>query len=752
MSRRSRVDPKVLFLKAETLYNEQSTKAKRKSVLSDLAESGTIEDRISSLALNVSSNKCISSLSQLLDLLHSCRRSTRPSIIAALADVFGSSLLPADSELISFTYRPLSSSTSDSLLIQYYTEDRIKHFYSQFITYLQSFSDPIYHNRQAILNTAFTLAPSSPEQVSSLVHVIATRLSDQDKRLASQAADKLLKLSRMGMLLKKVTVDCVIAIIADTKSGKFVRYHSQLYSVHFLSNVDLDSSKDLALAKSMVDVYTNILSVLLKAAEMDLKEEVEEKQQKQKKRRGKRSKKEVKNQKVNESHEKLIGLDSASRTRLLFLILIGIQKLIEIFGTFMDFFETLKDHFDLLFKLIHTAPMSTISKIFEIIRTSITSSAQNSEDCTAISDRFYRSLYHSITVSLEDSSRSSKFLNLIYQSIRDDPNPVRALSFVHKLVSVAINGSPSLIIGILIVVSEIAKGRPEVFNLILDSEKDILSVLKDRIDDHPSFNQSNLTFDLASRDPRSVGGGCLWGLLLLSRHYHPTVKLFVGNLFNKKFIKYDGDPFKDFCISSFLDKFAVKNPKQIATSDEGEMVRVNLSLGDAGKALRKFFSEHVTVKKNVDRDVDEEIVDFDNCGDDLDSDVEKQLLKAVEEEEEVQKSGSKTVNDDDSDELEEQNSESNEDEGHKYEDLIEMSESETELMDPTGAVVGGFSDVDEEDLIDFSQKTSVDPNVSAFADAAEYEDYMLSEPEEEQPVVKPKRRKGGKNDKKKRRR
>ena len=57
-------------------------------------------------------------------------------------------------------------------------------------------------------------------------------------------------------------------------------------------------------------------------------------------------------------------------------------------------------------------------------------------------------------------------------------------------------------------------------------------------------------------------------LTLLSRHFHPTVQVFVENILKSQKIKYFGDPLKDFSLSHFLERFSFKNPKKAVEREQ----------------------------------------------------------------------------------------------------------------------------------------------------------------------------------------
>ncbi|KAL0251760.1 hypothetical protein GEMRC1_000972 [Eukaryota sp. GEM-RC1] len=753
MSRSRKCDVSSLYKHAEELYNqfvEEHAQNQKKSVLSDLSTAGTLEDRISSLSLQISASPVhnLTSILALHDILNNARKSVRTSVISALVDLYTNTLIPPNSTLTSFSERPLSPSTPESDLIQWYFEDKVKFSFSNFLSSLRAFSlDTIYYHRQILITASFNLIKGTLEQQGEVLSVMASRLTDPDKRLASQAADKMLKLvmvpsnpkpKKLERIaeLKHNLVNAVVEVLTIQK-GKSTSYHGRLFGLHFLASLVLDEERDLKLCRRLMTVYGKMLNVILEAIQKDVDEAAKPVVAKK---RSKRRKKGKKASKEDDSQSNVIGVDPGSRTRLLMLILKGLSTCIQVFGQSIDFFDSLKDHFDPLFRLLHFAPLSTVSKILEILKSALPHAIDSSSSMNI--DRFYRSLYNSLMHEdiNKDSARLGPYFDLIYQTIRDDPHPIRPLSFCHRLLSLAINNWTCLAVGILLIISEVGKGKPEVLHLLDESESDILSVLRDRLDDDiKSIKKDDcLSYDCNARDPRSCGWGALWGFDLLRSHFHPTVVMYSKNLSSKnsrKFLNYDGDPFADFSVNSFLDKFSVRNPKQITSSFQSSH-KIDLVLGDAGKVLRTYFADQLAKHPQSQGEVDLEKVAFDDHedpDDGFDSEVEAQLLKAVEQEEAKIQSGVSKVFD--------------------YSDMDE-SELEEDMLDETGAVMG-FSDVEEDDLIDFSKMAGDEVNVSqvsAFADADDYEQYINSDEEEKVVVEKEstrKRKKGRRGSSKK---
>ncbi|VUZ56770.1 unnamed protein product, partial [Hymenolepis diminuta] len=70
-------------------------------------------------------------------------------------------------------------------------------------------------------------------------------------------------------------------------------------------------------------------------------------------------------------------------------------------------------------------------------------------------------------------------------------------------------------------------------------------------------------YDNTARDPRfarAFNQPC-WSLHLLTEHVHPTVAHFAKSLREKKAFKYPGDPFEDFSVAHFMERFVYKKPK-----------------------------------------------------------------------------------------------------------------------------------------------------------------------------------------------
>lgn len=72
-------------------------------------------------------------------------------------------------------------------------------------------------------------------------------------------------------------------------------------------------------------------------------------------------------------------------------------------------------------------------------------------------------------------------------------------------------------------------------------------------------------FDPHARNPCYSGAenSLAYELIALSNHFHPSVALFAQTLTKRQAVKYDGNPFRDFTLKRFLERFSYRNAKPI---------------------------------------------------------------------------------------------------------------------------------------------------------------------------------------------
>jgi ribosome biogenesis protein MAK21 len=199
------------------------------------------------------------------------------------------------------------------------------------------------------------------------------------------------------------------------------------------------------------------------------------------------------------------------------------------------------------------------------------------------------------------NTKSSLFLNLLYKSVKMDPNALRAAAFLKRISMSALITAPQVTAGLLFIISEVLQARPELKPMIdeksMSKEANLVVSKKgkkgkydneeeeeddDDEDDHDgneSVRTANTTndpdyylFGNYDANKRNPSYACMSEHIpylheshLLMHHFHPSVSAFATSLFTDEGghrVQYKGDPLEEFTIMSFLNRFAYKNPKQ----------------------------------------------------------------------------------------------------------------------------------------------------------------------------------------------
>jgi len=246
-------------------------------------------------------------------------------------------------------------------------------------------------------------------------------------------------------------------------------------------------------------------------------------------------------------------------------------------------------------------------------------------ECCNFCYRYYRVLYkHLLNPEFAVTSHAVEFMNLIFKSMKADTVTNRIISFVKRLLQIAIHVQPNLSCAILFLISEVSKYHKNIIllgNNMQTTEDRVVdeSVLKPTSVDisaleelvktsnvtltESSFNKAlsqkeatvpsnanssstvnasgensddikaekqnagfnRTAYDASARNPMYTGAelSLTLELIPLAHHYHPSVSLFAKTLLECKTVCYDGNPLKDFTVSRFLERFIYKNPKSM---------------------------------------------------------------------------------------------------------------------------------------------------------------------------------------------
>jgi ribosome biogenesis protein MAK21 len=197
-------------------------------------------------------------------------------------------------------------------------------------------------------------------------------------------------------------------------------------------------------------------------------------------------------------------------------------------------------------------------------------------------DRFYRTLYESLLdPRLITTSKHILYLNLLYRALKADVSIKRVQAFVKRLLQIIHLHEPPFICGVLYLIKELIVTFPSIKSM-LSTPEDNASYSGDEyneqdVGEKPStgVNRStdHLRYDPRKRDPDHAHAdiSCLWELLPLQAHYHPSVNVLASKLLNQEPITEKADP-TIYTLINFLDKFSYRNAKTKPQATHGSSI------------------------------------------------------------------------------------------------------------------------------------------------------------------------------------
>lgn len=257
--------------------------------LSTIMTSGTLTDKVSALTLACQESPIhnIRAFDTLMTLASKKSRAQAIGAIGALVDMLGpGSLLPSDRRLHTFESQPglLGSLQRNSIrawtqgnplpgklqaehLISWAFEDWLKATYFKIIQLLEIWcSDEIEYSRLRAIDFVYGLLKDKPEQESNLLTLLVNKLGDRERKIASRASYLLLQLqnSHPGMkpiVIRKVEQEILLHPSQD--------HRSKYYTINTLNQTIL-SSKEPAVAESLLRIYFDLFVVMLKGGSLGI--------------------------------------------------------------------------------------------------------------------------------------------------------------------------------------------------------------------------------------------------------------------------------------------------------------------------------------------------------------------------------------------------------------------------------------------------------------------------------------------------
>ncbi|KAK9243951.1 CBF/Mak21 family-domain-containing protein [Lipomyces tetrasporus] len=607
----------TLLLESETekYVASASTSSSQGQFFSEIMNAGTLSDRISALTLLIQESPLHStrSLTGLLALAKKKNRTAALQAVEALKDLFSNGNVLPDRKLVWFTHQ---NSASRSLLsaVAFHTdsnvdgktaklarqwmvlwafEDWLKQFYFSFVQLLETLShDPVVHVRTSILRDIMDLMRDKPEQEVNLLRLGVNKLGDADRQTASKASHLILALEQAHPAMKRVIINSVSELVFRPNAD----YHAQYYSMITL-NQTIVTNRDKDLANALIEIYFTLFERLMAESKYAKEEAMAEKKVK-KKGRWKSNKKPQRvsanlipraGQKPKSSPE----AQEEANMRLISAILTGLNRAFP-YSLLDD--EVFKSHLSVIYHVARSGNFNTrVQALMLLYQISSVNQVQ--------SDRFYRTLYESLLdPRVITSSKQALYLNLVFKALKNDINAERVKAFSKRLMQIAAETQNiGFCAGVIYLLREVESTAPYLRSLITDPPDHADSdheVFKDAPDEDDETKPEPLTlsksvsvpnYDGKTHDPTNANASatCLWELLPLTRHYHPTITHFAAHYL----VHTDPGSRPDLALHTlthFLDRFVYKSPK----------TKIGKT-GGAGSIMQPITGSSAYVSKNV---------------------------------------------------------------------------------------------------------------------------------------------------------
>jgi ribosome biogenesis protein MAK21 len=563
--------------------------------MSNIMNAGTMEDKVSALTLLVQESPLhtMKAFDQLLGLSRKKSRSAAMMALAALKDLLGQGvLLPPDRKLKAFARQPglLSAvqgkaaqwKSGDKLpgelqkihLIAWAYEDWLKKQYFEMLKILETWSnDEVEYSRNRAVTFVWELLKEKPEQEENLLRLLINKLGDKEKKVASRASYLLLLLQITHPMMKTVIMSSIEndLIFRPNQSGT-----AKYYAVITLNQTVL-SVKEHDVANKLLDIYFTLFLGLLKKQKEHEKEEKRLNKHGHIQGGGGQPGKMAK-QKAEKAATKAFMVEDESREKLISAILTGVNRAFPFAKTDDAKFE---EKLNTLYEVTHSSNFNTSIQAMTLIQ-------QISAAKHYSADRFYRTLYESLLdPRLISTSKHIMFLNLLYRALKADVSVKRVKAFVKRLLQIIHLHEPPFICGVLYLINELITTFPTI--------KTMLSTPEDNADDSGDEHYEDVdedakaktsgekgskgpTYDARKRDPEHAQAdlSCLWELLPLQAHYHPSVHVLANKIVNQEEIKEKPDP-TIYTLMNFLDKFSFKNAKTKSQAIHGSSIMQPMS-------------------------------------------------------------------------------------------------------------------------------------------------------------------------------
>jgi ribosome biogenesis protein MAK21 len=266
-----------------------------------------------------------------------------------------------------------------------------------------------------------------------------------------------------------------------------------------------------------------------------------------------------------------------SREKLISAILTGVNRAFPFAKTDDANFE---EQLNTIYQVTHSSNFNTGIQAMTLIQ-------QISVTKNISTDRFYRTLYESLLdPRLITTSKHIMYLNLLYRSLKADTSIKRVKAFVKRLLQIIHMHEPPFICGVLYLINELITTFPSIKAMLSTPEDNVDDGEDEHFEDVPEEGEEKVgekkpvkpAYDARKRDPEHAQAdlSCLWELLPLQAHYHPSVHVLASKIVHQELIKEKPDP-TIYTLMNFLDKFSFRNAKTKAQGVHGSSIMQPMS-------------------------------------------------------------------------------------------------------------------------------------------------------------------------------
>ncbi|SCV68633.1 BQ2448_754 [Microbotryum intermedium] len=598
--------------------------------IQQILTSGTSSDKVSALLLLVSSSP-LHTMAYLEQLATLCKKKSRDESGRAVRGIVewwrgdgGEGGGSPSRKLRTFADQPLLSAVAQALdasesgkknaslpqgvtkqdiertLALFAFEDWLKKWFFSILQALEQMSmDSLPHPRSLAVVHLANLLRDKPEQEGNLLRLLVNKLGDSQRGIASKTSHHLLQILQVHPGMTPIMVREVSGLIlrpntsaaapAADSSKKHFRFdsgdktaaaptvkskakdnghdHARYYGVITLNQIMLKKDQS-EVAGRMIEVYFAIFGDVLGRVRAD-DEEGAEGDAKTKPPLGEKRKRGAKGKEaaVVQSEGEVDETDS----KVIAAVLTGVNRAFP-FAKIDD--DAFKKRLDTLFRITHSGTFNvSIQALLLIYHVSAAKKA--------VSDRFYRALYASLyDHRLAESNKHALYLNLVFKALKQDPNRERVMAVIKRLVQLVLLMDVTFILGALFIVGEMMVTTPGLRKMLTEPED-----LPRKLEEAKKTSQSetaptleSIAYDGKKREPQfaHAENSCLWELVPLLNHFHPTVALHASMVLSGEPLSAS-DELEQYSLAHFLDRFVYRDAKKTASTKGASMMQPGLA-------------------------------------------------------------------------------------------------------------------------------------------------------------------------------